>query len=192
MTRYRSPGRCRLCGEDIGKEGMQKLRVCLICGWKVVTHMGEVYNAAEIGVLERIRYYEKHGKPGPKKPRKESKAAGYVYYIRMGGLVKIGYAGDVAKRMRNYPPNAELAAAHPGTLEVERDMHARFKDALARGREWFQPTPDLEEHIAQVRDAFGDPASLAYEFTVPKSQEQRVRDQFKPRHAIGGIHPVVR
>ena len=71
-------------------------------------------------------------------------------------------------------------------------MHARFKASLAKGREWFEPTPDLEEHIAQVRDAFGDPSSLAYQYTSPKSQEDKARDQMKPRHAIGGMHPLIK
>lgn len=183
---------CRLCDrDDIGREGMRKLEVCLVCGWRMLDHLAEVYNAPEITVMQRIRHERKHGKIGGTS-HLAKREGGYVYYIRVGGLVKIGFAGDVAKRMRNYPPNAELAAAHPGTLQVERDMHIRFKDALAKGREWFYPTPDLEEHIAEVRDAFGDPASLAYQFTSPKTQEERVRNQMKPRHAIGGMHPVIK
>lgn len=193
MSGYVSPGRCHFCGGDSGPEGVQSgdKRLCLPCAWRVVADLGRVYNAPEIGVLERIKFLRDNGPVGPKRQQESKREGGYVYYIRVGELIKIGYAGDVGKRMRNYPPNAELIAAHPGTLEVERQMHTRFREYLARGREWFYPTPELDEHIAYVRDQFGDPAELAYSFTAPKSQEERVRAQMKPRHTIGGMHPVI-
>src|SRR6218665_3310652 len=89
---------------------------------------------------------------------------GFVYYIRMDDLIKIGYASDVARRMRAYPPSAELLAVHPGTQQLEREIHAEFSAFLKRGREWFSPHEKVMEKVAEIRMRFGDPARFAYEY----------------------------
>lgn len=90
---------------------------------------------------------------------------GFVYYIRIGEHIKIGYATDVNKRMRAYPPSAELLAVHPGTLQMEKELHAQFNAYLDRGREWFNEGKSLAAHIAQVRKQFGDPGMFAHRYT---------------------------
>lgn len=92
------------------------------------------------------------------------KQPGFVYYIRMDDLIKIGYAANIAKRMRAYPPSAELLAAHPGTEKLEREIHQEFKAFLRRGREWFAPMEPLMTRIEEVRSRFGDPSSMAYKY----------------------------
>lgn len=57
--------------------------------------------------------------------RSETAELGYVYYIRINQHIKIGYAKDVTKRMRLYPPGSELLAVEPGTMRDEKDRHAR-------------------------------------------------------------------
>ncbi|NLA65109.1 MAG: GIY-YIG nuclease family protein [Leucobacter sp.] len=89
---------------------------------------------------------------------------GFVYYIRMDDLIKIGYASNIAKRMRAYPPSAELLAAHPGTEKLEREIHQEFKAFLRRGREWFAPMEPLMTRVKEVRSRFGDPSSMAYKY----------------------------
>lgn len=83
---------------------------------------------------------------------------GWVYYARIGGLIKIGFTESLAQRIASYPPNTELLAAHPGTPTLEREMHLRFSELRSRGREWFRPATVLEQHIQNVREQFGDPA----------------------------------
>lgn len=90
---------------------------------------------------------------------------GYVYYIRINEHIKIGYAKDVTKRMRHYPPGSELLAVEPGTMRDEKDRHAQFKPYLVRGNEWFQPSDFLSKHIEGLRETYGDPKKLAYEYT---------------------------
>lgn len=89
---------------------------------------------------------------------------GLVYYIRIEEMIKIGYTTNLRERMRAYPPNAQLLAAHPGTLETEAQMHEQFRAFLDRGREWFSPSPVLLKHIESVEEMFGDASALAYEF----------------------------
>lgn len=65
---------------------------------------------------------------------------GYVYFVRMGTFVKIGHTLDVAARMKTIqtscPAEIHLMKLVPGTVEIERDFHRRFRLHKARG-EWF-------------------------------------------------------
>lgn len=80
----------------------------------------------------------------------ESRKAGWVYYLRVGELIKIGYTNDIYRRVKQYPPNVKFLAFHPGTLGLEQEYHRNFAQSRAMGREWYHPT---EEVMAQVRRA---------------------------------------
>lgn len=96
---------------------------------------------------------------------KEAKTtAGWVYYIRIDGQIKIGWTGDVERRTRAYPPSSELLATHPGTKQVESDMHKKFAHLKTHGREWFREDPALDAHIAKVHVDFPDHQEKAYQF----------------------------
>ena len=82
---------------------------------------------------------------------------GWVYYLQVDDRIKIGFSLDVKRRMRAYPPNAQLLAVHPGTKILERQIHEQFRGILASGREWFHPAKELHDHIGQVLDQFGPP-----------------------------------
>lgn len=173
---------CRLCGSALLNGGhdqvdVKRHKVCIACAWLLLEEMEKVYNAPRLTELQKLKHLEKHGLEGPKK-RVPADQPGWVYYIRMGDAIKIGYATDVAKRMRAYPPTAELLAAHPGTTQTERDMHKRFRADLSQGREWFNPSDNLMDHIAGVLEQFGDASGMAYEYTRPKTEEERVRAMF--------------
>lgn len=86
-----------------------------------------------------------------------SSVPGWVYYARIGELIKIGFTESLEQRIASYPPNTELVAVHPGTPGLEKEMHQRFHELRARGREWFLPGSLLERHIQNVRAEFGDP-----------------------------------
>lgn len=173
---------CDLCKVDSSSIVVQVGRrtVCFLCAWKVVEQLGQVYAAPEITALERIKHRREKGE-GPIKAPTPTAEPGWVYYIRVGDTIKIGFSKDVAQRMRTYPPNAELLAAHPGTLDLEKQVQRKFAADLSRGREWFTQSEELMEHIAQVAERFGDPSHMAYEFTRPKTQEERVAEMFPTR-----------
>lgn len=96
--------------------------------------------------------------------RTRGQQPGWIYYVRTDGKVKIGYSADVRQRMRSYPPESGLLAVHPGTRDLEADMHRRFAGSRAAGREWFRETPDLVEHIGEVVALFGNPDRHRYHF----------------------------
>jgi len=86
---------------------------------------------------------------------------GWIYYIRVGELVKVGYSTDVPKRMRQYPPDSVLLAVHPGTPGLEVQLHRDFTASRARGREWYWPDTQINEHVTKVLDQFGSPNLFA-------------------------------
>lgn len=81
-------------------------------------------------------------------------AFGHVYVARIGdgrfaGRIKVGFTGDVERRMRQL--HGELIASAPGSFVQEQHLVAlarphRDPSALSRGREWFHDTalPELE------------------------------------------------
>jgi hypothetical protein len=87
---------------------------------------------------------------------------GFIYYLRVGDLIKIGYTFYLEDRMKAYPPNSELLATHPGTRQTERQMHHKFLHLLKQGREWFIEGDDLMAHIEDVSSKF--PLDKGYKF----------------------------
>lgn len=72
-----------------------------------------------------------------------------VYYVHAPelGLVKIGHAGNVHKRLTmlqtGSPTRLVLLAVEPGGEKLERERHAQFEQLRARG-EWFRFEGDLK------------------------------------------------
>ena len=187
---------CALCSgelfQDTDKVVVSFRTICFTCAWKAVEGLREYYQAPEISGLERARYIRDNGFEGKKPAAKANvNEPGWVYYIRMGDTIKIGYSIDVAQRMRAYPPNAELLAAHPGTELLEKQIHQKFREHLVRGREWFSPAVELMAHIASVLERFGDQSHQAYEYTRPKTQEEKVAAMFAKPYSTADIAPGI-
>lgn len=100
-------------------------------------------------------------------PHNQRFLPGWVYYLELDGLIKIGFSKDVKKRMRQYAPTAKLLAAEPGTLNVERERHQHFAAYLARGREWFRDVPELRDWITTLRTEYGTVDAMAHKWTGP-------------------------
>jgi hypothetical protein len=88
----------------------------------------------------------------------ELRGINVVYYVRDGGLVKIGTTRDLANRMRKLRlPLTCLLALEPGDIELERLRHAEFsavratRDEAPNAREWYIPAPELLDHINVLR-----------------------------------------
>jgi hypothetical protein len=97
------------------------------------------------------------------KPKRAIPTDGVVYYANVGGgHIKIGWTGDLTKRMRQYPPNTVLLAVHPGTRADERKLHKRFAVHRAFGTEWYPMVPVILDHIARVVAEHGQPPVVAF------------------------------
>lgn len=112
---------------------------------------------------KQIKQDQKDTRDRATRERKGSQP-GFVYYIQINDQIKIGYAGDVKKRMKAYPPGAKLLAVEPGSPELEKARHTTFAHALVAGREWFSPDQAIDDHIQAVLDKHGDPARHAHHY----------------------------
>lgn len=81
-----------------------------------------------------------------------------VYFLRTpDGLVKIGHtAGNLGQRRQTFRAQWEdVLALLPGSRADEAAMHRRFRRHLARGREFFQPAPEVIDYINELRAGMG-------------------------------------
>jgi hypothetical protein len=76
----------------------------------------------------------------------------WVYMIRLGDRVKIGFTTNLRQRMYDLP-HEEILAVVPGTVVDERRCHAAFAHLRVAG-EWFRAEPELLT-FAQDVDARG-------------------------------------
>ena len=155
----------RTCSNDAGYLGLPFCEACAMALWVIIDE-GASDSAKSSARDESFAEYaarrdaadakarEQEAKSAEESRRERMTKPGTIYYLRMDSLVKIGYSSNMAGRLRQYPPNAELLACHPGTRETERDMHNKFAPQLAKGREWFTPSDALNRHIAEVRESF--------------------------------------
>lgn len=104
---------------------------------------------------------------------KEALEQGQVYYLRVGDQIKIGFSGDVRRRLRSYPPGSELLALEPGDKKLERRRHNEFAEWLVAGREWFEPSAELLQHTQDLVTMHGDPGQYAHNYREPVRLQER-------------------
>jgi hypothetical protein len=86
----------------------------------------------------------------------------FVYYVRQGDKIKIGYTWNLWARMNKIP--GMLLAIEPGDRETERQRHQQFAAVrVGRNAEWFTGSPDLMAHIRALRQRYGDPVERRYD-----------------------------
>lgn len=120
--------------------------------------------------------------------RAKPKRDGTVYYVKVGANIKIGWTADLAKRMRQYPPDSSLLATEPGTRSDEQKRHKMFAAHRTHGREWYAAIPSLLHHIETVKAKHGEPASVAFG-AQPVTIPQRREPQYIGGNRIGNPAP---
>lgn len=97
---------------------------------------------------------------------------GNVYFLENGGFIKIGFAKDVAARMRSLstsmPKAGNLIAAIPGSKKFEHALHVAASSHRERG-EWFK---DCDE-VRRIIDAVISGGPKAIGFTEPPELEAK-------------------
>lgn len=123
-----------------------------------------------VGAHDALREYVRN-----QNAQKADPDRGMIYFLQVGSHIKIGWATDLAKRMRAYPPNSILMAVQPGTRAAEAKLHKRFAVHRSHGREWYPLVPAILEHIAAVVRDHGTPDPVA--FAAAPSAVPTARDQ---------------
>lgn len=86
-----------------------------------------------------------------------------VYALRLdGGVIKIGHTTDLADRERTVrrqsgSTTSELLAFMPGTYEQEQDIHARLREHVTHGDEYYHPHPEVVAEVNLLREHLGLP-----------------------------------
>lgn len=77
---------------------------------------------------------------------------GWVYYVRAGDFVKIGFTTDLPARMKRLqtssPCKLQLLVAIEGSPEREKSEHRSYRDLRAYG-EWFKMDGALLEFLGE-------------------------------------------
>lgn len=131
---------------------------------------------AGIGYSEKAKAaYEQPAEP-EQPPPPPAPRMGTIYFIRVGGHIKIGWTSNLAKRMRQYAPDTILLATCPGTRKDENQLHKRFAVHRTFGREWYALVPPILEHIKSLVREHGEPEAVdfgARPVEVPRPHQLR-------------------
>lgn len=99
-----------------------------------------------------------------------------VYYMRQGGLVKIGTTASIAQRMEQIQPQGVMALEF-GDRTREAERHQQFGH-LHDHTEWFRLADDLGAHIADLREQFQVVTGLTVESWLEERLPPRRRRKF--------------
>lgn len=99
------------------------------------THANTVWRYVEDEADESLREAQAKQRPAA---LKDHERHGWVYYLDVGGRLKIGFASDLGSRLRAYPPDTPVLARKRGTMADEKAEHQRCKPWLVAGREWYE------------------------------------------------------
>lgn len=79
---------------------------------------------------------------------------GFVYFIRAGDFIKIGFSDDPRKRLAAlqsaHPHLLEMIGFMPGTMDDEYRIHCIFGLLHVRG-EWFNDDPSIREFLRKTK-----------------------------------------
>lgn len=96
-----------------------------------------------------------------------------VYYMRMGGLVKIGTTASIVQRYETIQPQGVMAIEF-GSYELEAERHRQFGHLHDHG-EWFRLADDLGVHIADLREHFAEAGTTVEEWLAQRLPPRRRR-----------------
>lgn len=82
-------------------------------------------------------------------------ANGDIYFVRLNGLVKVGWTRDLWKRLKAYGASAEVICSYHGSRDDETNLHRQLRPVLAKGREWYEDGPIIASFIALAFKDFG-------------------------------------
>lgn len=80
---------------------------------------------------------------------------GHIYFVRLNGMVKVGWTRDLWKRLKAYGASAEVLCSYDGSRDDETNLHRQLRPVLAKGREWYEDGPIIADFIARAFKDFG-------------------------------------
>ncbi len=124
-----------------------------------------------------------------------SRARGYVYFIRVGERIKVGYSTWPAGRL------LALQTANAGKLlilgtmqvakEVEKDIHQRFAHLHVRG-EWFEARSDLLQFIERFTPEGAAAKKARHQAEMPVGPPRNLELSASTRATVAKLHTGAR
>lgn len=151
-------------------------QICMVpgCGEKLqFCQAGCAWAARTLVTLNRTSPWlarqqaEEDARHEAKKKQRAASIDGWIYFVRLNGLIKAGWTRDLRERLRAYGPEVEVLAHHEATRDDETYMHRNLRPFLARGREWYEDCPAVQAYVADTVKRYGPPHVAAY-WTQPK------------------------
>lgn len=107
------------------------------------------------------------GEATERKERHLSRTDGEIYYLRLNGLIKVGWSRCFYDRLKAYGPDVEVLAHYEGTRSDETNLHRQLRPALAKGREWYHDCDIVQAFVKEAIENHGPPTLTSYDWTVP-------------------------
>lgn len=99
---------------------------------------------------------------------------GQLYFVKLNGLVKMGWSSKLRSRLKSYGADVEILCHFPGSRADETLLHRQLRPYLAKGREWYEDCPLIRDVIAGYIKQHGEPVIKPY-WTEPKPPTIRAR-----------------
>lgn len=148
--------------------------------WATVQEMIDPDTLRQIAYNRVTPHEERY--PESYQPVPISECVGVVYFVRVGDLIKVGFSSDLGRRMKAYPPDAELLAYYSASFAEEQRWHKLLTVHRARRREWYHPTPEVMDAVEQARSRQVDEPQQSPE---QEAHNKKVSDAFSTRwHSI--------
>lgn len=134
-----------------------------------LTHLGVAFNQANYErnnplmiesvtqAVERRAVKRREIHEDDKRNHAANVTSGHIYFVRLNGLVKVGWSRDVDQRLRAYGPEVEVLAIYEGSRDDETNLHRQLRPVLARGREWYEDGPIVADFVAAILTKHGQP-----------------------------------
>lgn len=99
---------------------------------------------------------------------------GQIYFLRLNGLIKVGWSGRLRSRLKSYGASAEVLCHYPARREDEKHLHRQLRDNLAKGREWYHDCAAVQLFVTDALKRHGEPTILPF-WTEPKAEVVKPR-----------------
>lgn len=82
-----------------------------------------------------------------------------IYAIQCAdGLIKIGHTGNLKhRRSQHGVAFGAILAVIPGSYDDEQALHKQLQQHVAKGREYYHPTPEVLDFVNRIRTRAGIP-----------------------------------
>jgi hypothetical protein len=92
---------------------------------------------------------------------------GQIYFVRLNGMVKVGWSLKLRSRLKAYGASAEILCHYPASRSDETYMHRQLRPFLAKGREWYEDCKLISDVVAGIIEQHGEP-TIFPTWTEPK------------------------